>query len=207
MNFASDYIQKLKAGLDGLNVNVIEKIVDILLIAMKNNKQIFIVGNGGSAAVASHMACDLGKGTLKQMYDLSEKRFRAISLTDNTSLLTAVANDVGYENIFTQQLSNLINRGDILIAISGSGNSENIIRAIKLAQNYKATTIALLGSDGGKVKDLVEYPLIYDEVHYGRIEDSASVLSHLICSWIKNRLNETKGDGKFFKEEVGNSTI
>lgn len=202
MNFAREYLEKLKIGLDKLDVSVIEKIVDALLVAMKNDKQIFIIGNGGSAAVASHLAADLGKGTLKRMYDPREKRFKAISLTDNTPLLTALANDVGYENIFAQQLNNLITRGDVLIVITGSGNSENVIRAVKLAQDYKATTIALLGSDGGKVKELVDYYLIYEETHYGRIEDSASVLSHLICSWIKDKLNEIKGEGKFFKEEA-----
>jgi len=202
MNFAKEYIEKLKEGLDKLDIETIEKVADILLIAMKNKKQIFIVGNGGSAATASHMACDLGKGTLQKMYDPSEERFRVISLTDNTPLLTALSNDVGYENVFSQQLNNLIARGDILIAISGSGNSENVIRAIKLAQDYKATIIGILGADGGKIKDLTDYHLIYEEKHYGRIEDAGSVLSHLICSWIKEKLKETKGNGKFFKEST-----
>lgn len=202
MNFAKEYIERLKEGLDKLDIETIEKIVDTLLIAMKNKKQIFIVGNGGSAATASHMACDLGKGTLKKMYDPTEERFRVISLTDNTPLLTALSNDVGYENVFSQQLNNLITRGDILIAISGSGNSENVIRAIKLAQDYKAIIIGILGADGGKIKELTDYSLIYGEKHYGRIEDAGSVLSHLICSWIKEKLKETKGDGEFFKENV-----
>ncbi|MCL5018794.1 MAG: HAD-IIIA family hydrolase [Candidatus Pacearchaeota archaeon] len=207
MNFAKEYIEKLKEGLDKLDTETVEKIVDTLLIAMKNKKQIFIVGNGGSAATASHMACDLGKGTLKKIYDPSEERFRVISLTDNTPLLTALSNDVGYENVFSQQLTNLISRGDVLIAISGSGNSENVIRAIELAQNYKAIIIGILGSDGGKIKNLTDYCLIYDEKHYGRIEDAGSVLSHLICSWVKEKLKETKGDGEFFKEVTGKSSI
>lgn len=206
MNFAKEYLGKLKEGLDKLDVETIEKIVNILLIAMKNRKQIFIVGNGGSAALASHLACDLGKGTLQRIYNPSEERFKVVSLTDNTPLITALANDVGYENIFSQQLNNLITRGDILIAISGSGNSENVIRAVKLAQDYKAIVIGLLGSDGGKLKDLTDYCLIYEEKHYGRIEDSGSILSHLICSWIKEKIKEVKG-GEFFKEVTGKSAI
>ena len=203
MNFAKEYLEKLGKGLEKLNIEIIEKIVDLLIIALKNDSQIFIVGNGGSAAVASHLACDLGKGTLKKMHDPEEKRFRVISLTDNTPVITALANDVGYENVFSQQLSNLIKRGDTVIAISGSGNSENVVRAIEVAQKFKANTIAFLGSDGGRIKNLVDYSLIYDETHYGRIEDSASILSHLICSWIKEKLREEKGSGEYFKEEAG----
>jgi D-sedoheptulose 7-phosphate isomerase len=206
MNFAKEYIEKLKEGLDKLDVETIEKIVDTLLIAMKNKKQIFIMGNGGSAAIASHLACDLGKGTLQRIYDPSEERFRVMSLTDNTPLITALANDVGYDNIFSQQLNNLITRGDVLIVISGSGNSENVVRAVKLAQDYKAIVIGLLGSDGGKIKELTDYCLIYEEKHYGRIEDSGSILCHLICSWIKEKIKQVKG-GEFFKEVTGKSAV
>lgn len=207
MNFAKDYLEKLVQGLEKLDKEIIEKIVDTLVIAMQNKKQIFIVGNGGSAATASHMACDLGKGTLKKIHDPAEERFRVISLTDNTPLLTALSNDVGYENIFSQQLSNLISRGDILIAISGSGNSENVVNAVKLAQEYKAIVIGVLGSDGGKIKSMTDYCLIYNEKHYGRIEDAGSILSHLICSWIKEKLKKIKGEGGFLKELAGNTTV
>lgn len=202
MDFTKDYLEKLKLHLDKLDSSRIEKVVDILVNAWKNNKQIFIIGNGGSAATASHMACDLGKGTLKRFYDSMERRFRVVSLTDNTPLLTALANDVTYDNVFSQQLNNLINLGDILIVITGSGNSENIIRAVKLAHENKSTTIAFLGSDGGKVKDLVDHYVIYEDTHYGRIEDAHSIFSHLICSWLREKLNDLKGGGGFFKEET-----
>lgn len=202
MSFAKDYFEKLSIGLNKLDVSEIEKIVDILLNAWMNDKQIFIAGNGGSAATASHLVCDLGKGTLKRMYDPTEKRFKVMSLTDNVPLLTALANDVQYENIFSQQLNNLIERGDLLIIISGSGNSENILRAIKLAQEKKATVIGFLGSNGGKAKEMVDHYIIYEESHYGRIEDSHSILSHLITSWLKEKMNNLKGEGKFFKEEA-----
>jgi len=202
MDFSKDYLDKLRLNLDKLDSSRIEKVVDVLINAWKNNKQIFIIGNGGSAATASHLACDLAKGTLKGFYDPTEKRFRVISLADSMPILTALANDVGYDNIFSQQLSNLITPGDVLIVITGSGNSENILRAINLAQNYKATTIAFLGSDGGKAKGLVDHYIIYEENHYGRIEDAHSILCHLISAWLRERLDELKGGGRYFKEET-----
>lgn len=203
MSFGYDYFVELKKNLEKIDTKKIEEIVDVFINAWKNDKQIFIVGNGGSAATASHMACDLGKGTLKKMYDSEEKRFRVISLTDNTPLLTALSNDVGYENVFAQQLYNQIQIGDVLVAITGSGNSENVIRAIKVAQEKKAIIIAFLGSNGGKAKDIVDYYLLYEEQHYGRIEDSHSIFSHLICCWIREKLNLLKSEGKFFKEGTG----
>jgi dTDP-L-rhamnose 4-epimerase len=199
MNFAKDYIENLKYGLDNLNPEKIELVVDILLNTLKNGKQVFIVGNGGSAATSSHLACDLGKGTLKRIYDAAEKRFKVMSLTDNTPLITALANDVGYENIFSQQLCNHISIGDVLIVITGSGNSENVLRAIEIAQKNKAITIAFLGSDGGKAKDLVDHYILYEDTHYGRIEDAHSILSHLICCWVKEKL---RGGEEFFKEKT-----
>ncbi|VVB83566.1 Phosphoheptose isomerase [uncultured archaeon] len=202
MDFVKEYINKLKEGLDKLNPSDIERVVDILLNAWKNNQQIFIIGNGGSAAIASHLACDLGKGTLKKIYDITEKRFRVVSLTDNTPLLTALANDVTYNNVFSQQLNNLMVRGDILIAITGSGNSENIVRAVKVAQEKKAVVIGFLGANGGKVKNMVDYYILYEDSHYGRIEDSHSILSHLITCWLREKMRDLKSTGEFFKEEV-----
>ena len=203
MNFVKNYLEELKLRLDKLDPGRVEKIVDVLINAWKNDRQIFIIGNGGSAAIASHLACDLGKGTLKKIHDISEKRFRVSSLTDNTPLLTALANDVAYENVFAQQLYNCIGMGDILIAITGSGNSENILKALRVAQDKKAITVAFLGSDGGKAKNLSDYYIIYEDVHYGRIEDSHSILSHLICCWIREKIDNLKGGGRYFKEDAG----
>lgn len=203
MNFADNYFEILKRNLDNINREKIEKIVDLLFQAWKNEQQVFIIGNGGSAATASHFACDLGKGTIKRVHDSVEKRMKVSSLIDNTPLLTALANDVGYENIFAQQIYNQIKMGDILIVISGSGNSENILRAIKVAQEKKATVIGLFGSDGGKAKEIVDYDLIYNETHYERIEDAHCILTHLIKCWLKEKMNEFKGGGSFFKEKAG----
>src|SRR3989338_6010962 len=116
MEFIKDYLSNLKTELDSLDLKAIKKVVDILFSAWQNNKQVFIFGNGGSAITASHFACDLGKGTLERVYDRNEKRFRVISLTDNVATITAYSNDLSYDDIFIQQLRNLVQPGDLVIA-------------------------------------------------------------------------------------------
>jgi D-sedoheptulose 7-phosphate isomerase len=185
---AEKYLNQLKKSLSDLDLKEINTIVDILLKAYKDNKQIFIMGNGGSAVLASHFACDLGKGTLKNVYDDKEKRFRVISLTDNVALMTAFSNDLNYEYVFSQQLNNLVNEGDVVIGVSASGNSKNIIHAISLAKKSKAITIGFLGFDGGKLKELVDFKIVINNNHYGIIEDAHSALQHMICDTIRKRL-------------------
>ncbi len=173
-----------------MDLGDLDRIIDALLVAFKEDKQVFIMGNGGSAAIASHFACDLGKGTLQNLYDDREKRFRVVSLTDNIALMTAYSNDLDYGQVFSQQLRNLVNAGDIVIGISASGNSKNVINAINLAKKNKATTIGLLGFDGGKLKDLVDHKIWVDNDHYGMVEDSHSALQHMICHIINERLKK-----------------
>lgn len=184
MEFIKNYFKELKETIDKISVEDIKKVTDILYNAYKKNKQIFIIGNGGSASTASHFACDLSKGTLQRIYDEKEKRFRVISLTDNVAILTALANDLDYNDIFSQQLKNLINKGDILISITGSGNSKNILNAVNSASKSGAITIGFLGFDGGKLKNKVDYYIHIPSNHYGRIEDLHLVLSHLISSYL-----------------------
>ena len=126
MEFVKDYMKNLKNELDTLEIQKIVKVVDVLFDAWKDGKQVFIFGNGGSASTASHFACDLGKGTLQRVYDQNEKRFRVMSLTDNVAIMTAFANDLSYEDIFVQQLNNLVNPGDVVIGLTGSGNSPGV---------------------------------------------------------------------------------
>jgi len=190
--FVRSYMERMKQGLDRIDRQTIEEITDVLLNAWKNNRQVFILGNGGSASLASHFACDLGKGTLSRHYDRTEKRFRVISLTDNSALISAYANDLGYEDIFAQQLNNLVKSGDVVIGISGSGNSINVIKAIELASACNATTIAFLGFDGGKLKGLVDRYVIFPEHHYGRVEDFHLMLVHMICEELSRRIREHK---------------
>lgn len=192
MDIIEEYFNKLKKGLDRLDRNKIKKIIDILYKAWEEERQIFILGNGGSASTASHFACDIGKGTLGRKYnDKDMKRFKAISLTDNVATITAYGNDLSFNDIFSQQLNNLVREGDVVIAITGSGNSPNILKAIEVAKRFKAVTIGFLGFDGGKVKDLVDHPLIFNDDHYGRIEDAHLILEHLISSALYEKVNHS----------------
>lgn len=184
MEFIKSYFEELKNTIDKTSIQDIKKVTNVLYDAYKKNKQIFIIGNGGSASLASHFACDLSKGTLQRVYDEKEKRFRVISLTDNVAHLTALGNDLGYDDIFSQQLRNLISHGDILIAITGSGNSPNILNAADTASKSGAITIGFLGFDGGKLKDKLDYYIHVQSSHYGRIEDIHLVLTHLISSYL-----------------------
>jgi len=173
-----------------MDLNDLNSIIEHLLRVYKERKQVFIMGNGGSASTSSHFACDLSKGTLKNVYDDEEKGFRVISLTDNVALMTAYSNDLDYVHIFSQQLKNLVNEGDVVIGISASGNSQNVINAMNLARKNKAVTIGLLGFDGGKLKELVDFKIWVNKDNYGMVEDSHSALQHMICSIIGDRLKK-----------------
>lgn len=183
--FIDRYLSEVKHCLTELEKDKIEIVIDLLVTAYKRNRKVFIVGNGGSASTASHMACDLGKGTLQRVYDNTERRFRVISLTDNVALMTAFANDLGFEDIFVQQLRNLVETDDIVIALSGSGNSQNIIKAVEYAKSYGAITIGILGfKDGGKLGKLTDHLIITKSNHYGPIEDVQLIINHIITAWL-----------------------
>jgi len=182
-NIAKNYLDELKATIDSISLGDIQKIANILLRAYQDNCRVFILGNGGSASTASHMACDLGKGTLKNVYNPHEKRFQVISLTDNVATMTAFANDLSYDDMFAQQLHNLVNKGDVVIGISGSGNTPNIIKALMYAKSQGAVTVGFLGfGSGGKAKDLVDYNITIKSSNYGIVEDLHLVLDHILTS-------------------------
>lgn len=182
-NIAKNYLSELKKTADLISFDDIQKIVDVLLEAYKNDKTVFILGNGGAASTASHMACDLGKGTLKNVYNQREKRFRVISLTDNVATLTAFANDLSFDDMFIQQLHNLVKPGDVVIGISGSGNTPNVIKALMYAKQEGATTIGLLGyHKGGKAKEFVDYDITIQSDSYGIIEDLHLALDHVLTT-------------------------
>ncbi len=188
-NFSKNYFKEVRKAVDKLDLEKIQKITEVIYDAYKNDKQIFIMGNGGSASTASHFACDLSKGTLQRVYDEKEKRFRVISLTDNVATIMALGNDLSFEDVFVQQLKNLVNKDDVVIGISGSGNSANVIKAIEYAKECGAKTIGFLGfKTGGKLHDLVDYEITVQDNHYGRIEDIHLILEHLIT----NNLAEIK---------------
>ena len=190
--FVDNYFSELKKIFDKMDSKSIEEITDVIYKAYGNQRNIFILGNGGSASTASHFACDLGKGTLSRVYDKNEKRFRVISLTDNAATISAYANDLSFDDIFIQQLRNLVHRGDIVIAITGSGNSKNVLKAMEYAKDAGAVTIGMLGFDGGKVKQFLDKYVIVPSDHYGRIEDMHLILEHLISDYLRNKIKESK---------------
>lgn len=194
--FIKAYINEVKQSLDTLDIQKINTAVAMIVKAYEKRSRVFILGNGGSASTATHMACDLGKGTLSRFYDNKEKRLRVISLADNTALLTAYANDLSFEHAYVQQLRNLVEKKDLVIVISGSGNSKNLIKAIKYAKDQGARTIGILGfKNGGKLAELVDCSIIVQSNHYGPIEDVHLVMNHLLASClakIKREYDEDK---------------
>jgi D-sedoheptulose 7-phosphate isomerase len=171
-----NYITSLNGTLNKLPFNKIYDIIKVLVQANKENKQIFVFGNGGSAATSSHFVTDLGKGASDNLF----KRFHCISLNDNTAWITALGNDFTYEDIFTGQLKNLAQPGDVVITMSVSGNSPNLINAFKWAKENGLVTIALVGGKKGKLATIAEYVVEIDSEHYGIVEDAHMVVSHLL---------------------------
>ena len=171
-----EYLQGLSELINAFPLETFAKILNVLRKARQEDSYIFIFGNGGSAATASHMTCDLDK-TTKQP---GKPRFKAISLNDNIPLLSAYANDEGYDNVFSEQIITLGRPGDIVIAISGSGNSPNVLKAIQTASNLNITTIGITGFSGGKLKDLVDICLIVPSDRMEMIEDMHMVVDHLM---------------------------
>jgi D-sedoheptulose 7-phosphate isomerase len=163
-------------------------IINLLLEARERDNTIFLIGNGGSAATCSHFSEDLSLGT----YEEGIKPFKTISLTDNTPYITALGNDIGYENAFLGQIRCLLNKDDIVIGISGSGNSLNLIKALKYANEKGATTIGLLGFDGGKMKDICSHNVIVETKRgmYGPVEDMHLILVHIICTFLMYKIKE-----------------
>ncbi len=195
-SIAKNYFSELKLVTNKISLKDIQKIVDILQNAYVNDSTVFIMGNGGSASTSSHMACDLGKGTLENVYNPKEKRLKVISITDNVAIMSAFANDLSYNQIFSQQLHNLIKPKDILIGISASGNSSNIIQALKYAKKCGALTIGLLGYiNGGKAKKIVDLDITIQSTNFGIIEDLHLSINHLltICfAYIKKQIDTQK---------------
>lgn len=168
----SDYFIELQTTLEKVKVSDIEKVAQVILTAFKQDRTIFIFGNGGSAATASHMACDLLKKT----------GLKVISLTDNVASITALSNDYSYKEIFVRQLKSLLKPRDLVIGISASGNSPNIIAAFQYAKKQGAITVGFLGFQGGKAKKLVDYDITIPSNNYGVIEDLHSSLNHVLTS-------------------------
>lgn len=184
--FINKYAEDIKTAIDGLDKIAIDNAINKIFQAYKDNKQIFIMGNGGSASTSSHFACDLGKGTVIE----GKQRFRVISLNDNMALITAFSNDFGYEFVFEEQLKNLVNKGDIVIAISASGNSPNIIKGINYAKEKGAYIIGFSGFKGGQLKEISNLCIHVENNSYGQVEDIHMFLCHMISLNIKKYIEE-----------------
>jgi len=184
MEAMKNYLETVTEILKRLPHSMIEQIMECIYKTYLNDCFIFLLGNGGSAATASHLACDLGKGTVAP----GRKRMKVMSLTDNLPLITAWANDTQYEDIFAEQLAHFISSGDLVMGISGSGKSKNVLNALKLAKECGALTIGLTGFDGGEMKDMVDYCLIVPSTNMQQIEDCHLIITHLIFSLLRDRI-------------------
>ena len=175
--FAAMYKSTLFAALDTIDLSNVSRAVEIMTEARANDRTIFVCGNGGSASTASHFVCDMVKGASFQR----ESRFRIMALTDSLPTITAYSNDVAYECVFAEQLKNFARPDDVVMMISGSGNSPNVLRAAECARSIGCRTIALTGRDGGKLGPLAELQIRVAEPHMGRIEDGHMAICHMIC--------------------------
>jgi D-sedoheptulose 7-phosphate isomerase len=183
---ASQYFDELRAVADRLPYDAINQIAETLLKAQEAGRTTFLFGNGGSAALASHLACDLGKGTA---HCNSEKRFRALALTDNLPTLTAWANDSGYEDIFSEQLKNFVQPDDVAFAISGSGNSKNVLNALQVARDAGAISVGFSGFAGGKMKSMCDVCALVPSNNMQIIEDLHHAMGHSIFRMVCTRMS------------------
>lgn len=172
-----NYIEAEKAALDSIPVEQVESIILKFKEAHAEGRQIFVFGNGGSASNASHFATDLGKGSS----DALGKRFKVLSLNDNVSWMTAIGNDYSYEDVYLRQLENYGQAGDIVLTMSVSGSSPNLVKALEWANDNGLHTIALVGGKRGKLADLASETIVIDDTHYGRAEDCQMGIAHMLC--------------------------
>ncbi len=181
--FVRGYTEHLSKILLSLNAGEVARFIDVLLDTRDQGGRIFFLGNGGSAATASHFANDLLAGM--RLRD-DQKPFKAIALTDNVALMTAIANDEGYVEVFKKQLEVLMEKKDVVVAISASGNSPNLIRAIEYANSRGNRTVGLVGFDGGKIKQICSHTVLVptEKGEYGPVEDVHMILDHMVTSYL-----------------------
>lgn len=179
----NDYRNKLDDGLKNLDHFMFKEVVNVLVNAFNARANIFVCGNGGSAAISEHFTCDHSKGINSNTNYFP----KFISLTSNVSLLTAYANDNGYTNVFSEQINNFAENGDVLIAITSSGNSPNIIKAVDTAKNLGLTVITFTGFDGGIVRNKSYYNFHIPVNNYGVVEDCHHIIMHMLAQYIRKR--------------------
>jgi D-sedoheptulose 7-phosphate isomerase len=185
------YIKEHVKIINALNCKAIAILIDMIKDVRDSGSQIFVIGNGGSAACSSHLAVDLGKGASLG----KQKRFRIFSPVDNTSWLTAIGNDLSYEDVFCEQIENFANSGDLLVAISVSGNSPNLIKTVQRARKKALRTAAIVGDKNGKLIGMVDHVIIIPSRHYGHVEDIHTIICHMI-SYYFMEMEETLGNNE-----------
>ncbi|GMQ80512.1 MAG: SIS domain-containing protein [Planctomycetia bacterium] len=176
--FAQTYLDELGRVIQGIDASAVEQAIRALRDARDGGKRVFSCGNGGSASIASQMVVDIVKGA---SYGKKTRRFKMIGLTDSVATITAYANDVDYESVFVEQLRNWAEEGDVLIAISGSGNSANVLQAVEFANSVGAATIGCTTAEGGRLKELATIPLLVPSRHMGHLEDCFFLITHILC--------------------------
>ena len=185
--FARQYLNGLNGLLDGFDTEAFDRIVNSILDAYSDERAIFIMGNGGSASTASHFACDINKGCCLDL----DKKFKVICLNDNIPTLLAYANDLDYASVFVEPLINFFRAGDLVIGISGSGNSENVVRAIRYASENGGKTVGLTGYSGGKLGQLVDIAYVAASDDMQKIEDVHMIIVHMIMQAVHGALHDT----------------
>ena len=179
-NFLKNYLAGLTGIFSAMNEKEFEQLVEALRSAYERRSQIFVCGNGGSASTASHFACDINKGV---SYG-KDKRFKIICLNDNIPTMLAYANDVSYEDVFVEQLKNFMNKGDIVIGVSGSGNSKNVLKAVEYAVKNGAETFGICGCGGGKLKQIARQSLVIHSNDMQKVEDMHMIVFHCAMQYL-----------------------
>jgi D-sedoheptulose 7-phosphate isomerase len=177
MNYFDQYLASHKKTLESIPTKKVDEIVQLFKHALDNERNIFVFGNGGSAANASHFITDLGKGSSDKTY----KRFKCQSLNDNTAWISAIGNDYSYDEIFSRQLMNLAKPGDLMLTMSVSGSSPNLVKAVEWCKANNVHSIALVGGKKGKLAEIADTVLVVEDTHYGRVEDAHMGICHMIA--------------------------
>jgi D-sedoheptulose 7-phosphate isomerase len=171
------YLAAQKAALDSIPVDSVDALIQRLQQALREDRQVFVFGNGGSASNSSHFATDLGKGASDRL----PRRFRVLALNDNVSWITALGNDYTYDDVYVRQLMNFARPGDLVLALSVSGNSPNLVKALEWSTKNRLHTIALVGAKRGRMAELAHQVIVIDDTHYGRVEDAQMGICHMLC--------------------------
>ena len=189
MRFVDRYLTELESVIHNLSRHSLDAVVKALMEAWREERQIFFIGNGGSAATASHMMNDINKLTIAS----GKLRFRGIALTDNMPLITAWANDVSYDDVFAESLRNLMRSGDFLVAISTSGNSPNVVRAVQVARDeFGARVIGITGDSGGLLAEMADLIVYIPSPNQGQQEDGHLIVNHVICNALAEEISESE---------------